>query len=82
MIQYFLQASLAMAILYVPFALWLRKETFFKYNRGYLLGALAVSLLAPFIPDWIPAQSSPIMITALEPVLFSAGIDVNAGENG
>lgn len=82
MIQYFLQASLAMAILYVPFALWLRKETFFKYNRGYLLGALAVSLLAPFIPDWIPAQSSPIMITALEPVLFSAGVEVNSAEAG
>ncbi len=69
--QYFLQASVAMAILYVPFILWFRKETFFKYNRGYLLAALVVSLLAPFAPDWIPAGQNPEFAGMLQPIIFS-----------
>ncbi|MDX1407459.1 MAG: M56 family metallopeptidase [Saprospiraceae bacterium] len=60
--NYLLQATLCMAILYVPYHFWFRKETFFGFNRGYLLISLVISALVPFLPRWIQLDQ-PVAIT-------------------
>ena len=74
--QYLLQAALVMAILYVPFALWLKNETFFKYNRGYLLAAMGIAIFAPFAPDWIPAAGPTGFSAMLEPVITTSAGEI------
>ena len=51
MFTYLLQLTVCWAILYVVYYLFLRRETFFKYNRWFLLGGLILGLLIPLI-DW------------------------------
>lgn len=51
MITYLLQLTVCWAILFMVYYLFLRRETFFKYNRWFLLGGLMLGLLIPLI-DW------------------------------
>ncbi|GEM_PF-1484606 len=44
---YTLKAAFCLAVLYLPYVLWLRRETFFRLNRMLLLGILAFSMLLP-----------------------------------
>lgn len=46
-ILYTLKAAFCLAVLYLPYALCLRRETFFRLNRVLLLGMLALSMLLP-----------------------------------
>ena len=46
-ILYTLKAAFCLAVLYLPYTLWLRRETFFRLNRVLLLGMLALSILLP-----------------------------------
>lgn len=46
---YTLKASFCLTVLYLPYALWLRSETFFRLNRSLLLGMLALSLVLPVL---------------------------------
>ena len=78
MIQYLLQASVLMAICYLPFAILYRNETFFKYNRAYLLIALGVSLLAPLTPRWITIAEAPEAVIYLASLTASPEIVVTA----
>lgn len=63
------EASVAMALLYAVYWFFLRKETFFRANRFYLLGALLLSVFLPLFPFrytvWIEAGSSPTTFEAL-----------------
>lgn len=43
------QSALCLAVLYLPFRYWLRKETFFRINRYVLLGITVVSFILPFL---------------------------------
>lgn len=45
-----LESSAAMALFYAVYWFFLRKETFFRLNRYYLLGALLLSVLMPLFP--------------------------------
>ena len=49
MIQYLLDASVIWMIFYLVYHLLLRKETFFKINRLFLLSALPIGLLLPIL---------------------------------
>lgn len=49
MITYLLQVMLYQAIFIVVYELLLKKETFFNYNRVYLLGTSVLALLIPFL---------------------------------
>ncbi|MDX1477469.1 MAG: M56 family metallopeptidase [Saprospiraceae bacterium] len=51
-----------MAVLYLPYHFWFRNETFFGFNRGYLLLALLVSATVPFLPRWIQV-TDPVLLT-------------------
>lgn len=71
--NYLVQSSVCVALFYMVYYLFLRKLTFFKLNRVYLLVSLALSLLIPlcniaveinhdaaisqFIPYWYIQQS-------------------------
>ena len=48
--NYFLQANLYLILFYVIYAILLSRETFFKWNRSYLLLAVFVSLIVPVVP--------------------------------
>ncbi|WP_411894723.1 M56 family metallopeptidase [Winogradskyella sp. A2] len=47
--EYLLKATIVLAVFYVCYFFFLRKETFFNHNRWYLLGGLLISLLLPLI---------------------------------
>ena len=51
---YAIKAALCLAVLYLPFTLLLRRETFFAFNRIGLLLIVALSLVVPFlnVPLW------------------------------
>lgn len=51
MISYLLQLTLCWAILFTGYSLFLKKETFFLYNRWYLLLGLVLGILIPLV-DW------------------------------
>ena len=49
MITYLLQVMLYQTIFIMVYELLLKKETFFNYNRVYLLGTSVLALLIPFL---------------------------------
>jgi TonB family protein len=53
--KYTLIISIAIIVFYAIYYYFLRKESFHKFNRFYLLGALIFSLLIPFVRFTIPA---------------------------
>src|SRR5690554_1346863 len=59
---YLLKANIALGFFFLGYYLWLRKLTFYKINRYYLVFALVFSVTYPFIPfeNWfIPSQDVP-----------------------
>ncbi|MFV0606364.1 MAG: M56 family metallopeptidase [Niabella sp.] len=48
-IDYILKASICLAVTYVFYQLFLRRLTFYNWNRCYLLGYTALSFVIPFI---------------------------------
>lgn len=51
---YALKSAVVLAVLYLPYTLLLKRETFFALNRGVLLGIVVLSLVVPCldIPVW------------------------------
>jgi TonB-dependent SusC/RagA subfamily outer membrane receptor len=56
--EYLLKASAAIAIFYLCFYFFLKKETFFQHNRWFLFAGLLIATLFPFItiPIYIPIE--------------------------
>ncbi|WP_179348165.1 M56 family metallopeptidase [Winogradskyella pacifica] len=56
--EYLLKASSVIAIMYVCFYFFLKKETFFEHNRWFLLTGLVLALIFPLIviPVYIPVE--------------------------
>ncbi len=48
-IIYLVKSALSLALFYIFYWLFLRKETFFRFNRYYFLGSIALSLLIPIM---------------------------------
>jgi biopolymer transport protein ExbD len=46
---YLFESSFCLSILYLVYILFFRKETYFNFNRAYLLGAMLFALLIPVI---------------------------------
>ena len=53
---YILKWALSLALLYIPFAIMLRKETFAKLNRILLLGIIVISSLLPLVEITFPVE--------------------------
>lgn len=73
LILYLFQSSVALGMMYLVYWIFLKRETFFQVNRGYLLFSGWAALLMPFIPsDWlVAAPVSPIALL-LDPVIISS----------
>jgi len=56
--KHLLIATISSIVFYSIYYFFLRKEAFHQFNRFYLLSALMVSLLIPFVRFSIPAQIS------------------------
>lgn len=53
---YILKWALCLAMLYIPFAIFLKKETFATFNRRLLLGIIAASALLPLTSITYPVE--------------------------
>ncbi|MFD2696820.1 M56 family metallopeptidase [Mesonia sediminis] len=84
---YTVQFSLFLAVFYVAYLLFFKKETFFNYNRIYLLITPRLALLLPFIIlDFLrPKDSTGATFINLPPVLLGdfavAAEEIQAGNN-
>jgi len=47
--QYLVESSFCLAIFYLFYMLFLKKETYFQFNRFYLIGTALLSLLIPIV---------------------------------
>ncbi len=59
-LTYLLQTSGCMAVLYLIYWLLLKRETFFRFNRWYLLGSVVLSAVLPLIE--LPASPTPLYV--------------------
>lgn len=81
MLVYILQMMACSAILYGYYHFFLKNEKFHAYNRFYLIGAVLVSILLPFVKipvNWMnPVAESPleIFVSNAEVVTVSAAAD-------
>lgn len=68
--DYLLKASAVIALFYLCFFFFLKKETFFNHNRWFLLMGLVIALVFPLIviPIYIPIE--PITISEASNVLY------------
>ena len=65
-IIYIMKCSICLALLYLPFWRFLRKETFFFFNRYALLGITALSFILPLIN--IPEMSPKLVEVEIMPI--------------
>lgn len=85
MIAYLLQMTLGWMILFAGYYLFLKKETFFLYNRWYLLIALILGMVIPLM-DWStlflhqPDSLGHIYITPVQSQVQQFEIYVSAAE--
>ena len=67
---YIIKSSLAIAILYLFYWLFLRNETYFGWNRLYLLISIAISLAFPLIKFNFFHDSANSFIATIEPIII------------
>lgn len=64
---YLLEACLVLSLMYGLYALLLRRETFFNFNRFFLLATIAVALIFPSL-SWDWQSEEPVIRQPLEQV--------------
>lgn len=68
-----LQSSLAIMVLWGLYVVFLRRDTFFKTNRIYLVSGLLFSMILPFInPGSLLAPGEQLYMVFLDPVVITA----------
>ncbi len=65
-LPYLLQASGCLAVLYLLYRLLLHRETFFAFNRWYLLGSVVLAALLPRVE--LPAPVTPLYVMPAIPL--------------
>jgi TonB family protein len=69
---YLVESTLCVSVLYAVYWLFLRRDTFFRVNRFYLLSMVLFSMLFPLLPlRWTPSDPSASFVVFLEPVLIT-----------
>ncbi|MBQ3958060.1 MAG: hypothetical protein II681_04295, partial [Bacteroidaceae bacterium] len=76
LLLYSMKSAFVLILLYVPYVLLLRRETFFAFNRVVLLGMLLLSLVLPLcnIP-WLSLDGQPV-VQAAQQQLISLGVPI------
>jgi TonB family protein len=74
MISYIIQVSVCWALFYLGYLLFYRRETFFKYNRLYLILGLLGGLIIPFfeIPIALTGDTSLVVEQFMAPIQAEA----------
>jgi|GEM_PF-4769693 len=74
--QYLFESSICLASFYLLYYALFRKDTFFQFNRFYLLGSAALSLLIPVIQIAIIPEvtDQPLAMSKLMPMLESYNV--------
>lgn len=73
-IQYLFESALGTTVLYFVYRVFLRRETFFRLNRIYLIGMIIFSLIIPLVPfSRLFAEETGNLAVILQPVLISPG---------
>ena len=74
---YSIKSALVLTMLYVPYVLMLRRESFFRFNRMMLLGILLLSLALPLcnVP-WMSLDHQPV-VQAAQVQMLELGIPVH-----
>jgi len=72
MILYLLESSICLLLLFPVYWFFLRRDTFFRLNRCYLLLMVLLSMLVPLLPIPLVSQGPPsAFVIALDPVLIT-----------
>ena len=74
---YSIKSAIVLTLLYLPYMLMLRRESFFRFNRMVLLGILLLSLVLPLcnIP-WMSLDHQPV-VQAAQLQMLELGIPVH-----
>lgn len=75
---YSIKSALVLALLYLPYMLILRKESFFRLNRTVLLLILLLSLVLPLMNIHSLSWDSQPVVQAARQQMVEVGIPVNA----
>ena len=82
MITYILESLAFQLVFLLAYDLFLKKETFFQWNRAYLLGTFALSIILPWVkidalttpmPDGL--QTTTVFLTQLNGVVLGPGAE-------
>ena len=76
---YSIKSALVLALLYLPYMLILRKESFFRLNRTVLLLILLLSLVLPLMNIHSLSWDNQPVVQAARQQMVEVGIPVNAG---
>ncbi len=55
--EFLLRSTVVFTVLFLPYQLWFRRQTFFTLRRFYLLAAGCASLLLPFLPAFAETRA-------------------------
>ncbi len=82
-ISILIQSSLGIALFFMIYQLFMKKDTFFMTNRYYLLSTLCLALLLPFVDfSFLNAPGNKIYAVLLEPVFITPeGIQASISEH-
>lgn len=69
--SYIVQSGINLGILFGMYWFFLRGDTFYKVHRYYLLLAILISMIIPFVKISVPSGSNMGMIYLLEPIVIS-----------
>lgn len=77
LLLYSIKSAIVLSMLYLPYMLMLRRESFFRFNRLILLGILLLSLVLPLcnIP-WMSLDHQPV-VQAAQLQMLELGIPVH-----
>ena len=77
LLLYSIKSAIVLTLLYLPYMLMLRRESFFRFNRMVLLGILLLSLVLPLcnIP-WMSLDRQPV-VQAAQLQMLELGIPVH-----
>ena len=74
---YSIKSAIVLALLYLPYMLMLRRESFFRFNRMMLLGILFLSLVLPLCNvSWMSLDHQPV-VQAAQLQMLELGIPVH-----
>ncbi len=78
LLLYMLESGICLMVFFFLYQVFLKKETYYRLNRAYLLFALSFSLLAPLMNISVAAENSTqLMAYRIEPVIVNSLSSVN-----